>query len=64
MKKRLRKENKHSVAFFLYSPTLVRDQVALLESIYENPAYLEDHSNPLEQFVFLEDTIAVRIRKK
>ncbi|KAG1109149.1 hypothetical protein G6F40_008883 [Rhizopus arrhizus] len=39
-------------------PTLVRDQVALLESIYENPAYLEDHSNPLEQFVFLEDTIA------
>ncbi|CEG75561.1 hypothetical protein RMATCC62417_10582 [Rhizopus microsporus] len=39
-------------------PALVKDQVALLDSIYENPAYLEDHANPLEQFLSLEETIA------
>lgn len=42
-----------------HSPALVKDQVALLDSIYENPAYLEDHANPLEQFLSLEETIAV-----
>ncbi|KAG1151513.1 hypothetical protein G6F37_002376 [Rhizopus arrhizus] len=39
-------------------PGLIQDQIALLDSIYENPAYLEDHEDPLEQFVLLEDTIA------
>jgi hypothetical protein len=47
----------------VYSPGLIQDQIALLDSIYENPAYLEDHEDPLEQFVLLEDTIAVRRRK-
>jgi hypothetical protein len=33
----------------------------LLDSIYENPAYLEDHSDPIRQFVLLEETIEVSI---
>ncbi|KAG1471384.1 hypothetical protein G6F56_002153 [Rhizopus delemar] len=39
-------------------PVLVKNQVCLLESIYENPAYLEVHPDPFKQFVLLEDTIA------
>ncbi|CAO3703440.1 unnamed protein product [Rhizopus stolonifer] len=40
------------------NPALIRDQIDLLGGIYENPAYLEDHEDPLEQFSLLEDTIA------
>lgn len=41
------------------SPNYVKDQIALLDSIYENPAYLEDHPDPIRQFSLLEETIAV-----
>jgi hypothetical protein len=43
----------------IYSPNYVKDQIALLDSIYENPAYLEDHPDPIRQFSLLEETIAV-----
>lgn len=53
-------KNNKSYLFVLFSPELVNEQIALLDSIYENPAYLEDHEDPLQQFNALEDTIAVR----
>ncbi|GAA5797543.1 hypothetical protein HPULCUR_002931 [Helicostylum pulchrum] len=44
--------------YWRVNPELVNEQIALLDSIYENPAYLEDHEDPLQQFNALEDTIA------
>ncbi|KAI8987003.1 hypothetical protein BDB01DRAFT_849161 [Pilobolus umbonatus] len=34
------------------------DKIELLDKIYENPLYLEDHTDPIQQFNSLEDTIA------
>ncbi|CAO3610411.1 unnamed protein product [Mucor hiemalis] len=44
--------------YWRVDPDFVKEQIALLDSIYDNPAYLEDHANPLQQFTSLEDTIA------
>ncbi|KAI9334636.1 hypothetical protein BD770DRAFT_416074 [Pilaira anomala] len=44
--------------YWRVNPELVNEQIALLDSIYENPAYLEDHEDPLQQFNALEDAIA------
>ncbi|CAO0801326.1 unnamed protein product [Mucor circinelloides] len=53
----------HSLAdslsqYWRVNPNYVKDQIALLDSIYENPAYLEDHPDPIRQFSLLEETIA------
>ncbi|KAI9485405.1 MAG: hypothetical protein EXX96DRAFT_513980 [Benjaminiella poitrasii] len=44
--------------YWRVNPEFVKDQIDLLDSIYENPAYLEDHSDPIRQFILLEETIA------
>ncbi|CEP17674.1 hypothetical protein [Parasitella parasitica] len=53
----------HSLAdslsqYWRVSSNYVKAQIALLDSIYENPAYLEDHPDPIRQFSLLEETIA------
>ncbi|KAI7868232.1 hypothetical protein BDF14DRAFT_1881026 [Spinellus fusiger] len=43
--------------YWKISPEWVGDLVGMLDKIYENPAYLEDHADPLQEFVRLEETI-------
>ncbi|KAI7904405.1 uncharacterized protein BX663DRAFT_560086 [Cokeromyces recurvatus] len=44
--------------YWRINPEFVKDQIDLLDNIYENPAYLEDHSDPYQHFNLLEETIA------
>ncbi|OAD78410.1 hypothetical protein PHYBLDRAFT_69648 [Phycomyces blakesleeanus NRRL 1555(-)] len=41
----------------LGNPEWVADLVGMLDKIYENTAYLEDHADPLQEFILLEETI-------
>ncbi|KAG0169801.1 hypothetical protein DFQ30_003238, partial [Apophysomyces sp. BC1015] len=43
--------------YWKISPEWVQDIVSLLDRIYENPAYVEDHENPLVAFEQLEETV-------
>lgn len=42
------------------SPQWISDLIAMLDKIYENPAYLEDHANPIQQLHNLEEVVEVR----
>ncbi|KAI8975730.1 hypothetical protein BDF20DRAFT_977296 [Mycotypha africana] len=44
--------------YWRVNPQFVKDQIALLDILYENPAYREDHSDPYQQFALLEETVA------
>lgn len=45
----------------MISPVFVKEQIALLDSIYDNPAYLEDHANPAQNLALLEETVAASV---
>ncbi|KAI9005425.1 hypothetical protein CLU79DRAFT_841103 [Phycomyces nitens] len=52
----------HSLAdalseYWKISPEWVADLVGMLDKIYENTAYIEDHADPLQEFILLEETI-------
>lgn len=44
-------------SWLIDSPDWVNDLVGMLDKIYENPAYLEDHADPMTEFLRLEDTV-------
>ena len=41
----------------MHRPSWVYDLVGMLDKIYENPAYLEDHADPQMAFLRLEETV-------
>ncbi|KAG0163815.1 hypothetical protein DFQ28_011189 [Apophysomyces sp. BC1034] len=43
--------------YWKISPEWVSDLVGMLDKIYENPAFLEDHPDPLQEFARLEETV-------
>ncbi|KAF7728272.1 hypothetical protein EC973_006446 [Apophysomyces ossiformis] len=47
----------HALADALSDPEWVTDLVGMLDKIYENPAFLEDHPDPLQEFARLEETV-------
>lgn len=52
------------ISYDLYRPDWVYGLVAMLDKIYENPAYQEDHSDPLLTLTRLEETVEVIKRKE
>ncbi|SAL95680.1 hypothetical protein [Absidia glauca] len=43
--------------YWKISPQWISDLIAMLDKIYENPAYLEDHANPIQQLHNLEEVV-------
>ncbi|CAO3646459.1 unnamed protein product [Cunninghamella echinulata] len=43
--------------YWKINPQWISDIIAMLDKIYENPAYLEDHANPLQQLHNLEEVV-------
>ncbi|CAO3587279.1 unnamed protein product [Absidia cylindrospora] len=43
--------------YWKINPQWISDLIAMLDKIYENPAYLEDHANPLHQLHNLEEVV-------
>ncbi|KAI8391683.1 uncharacterized protein BYT42DRAFT_204279 [Radiomyces spectabilis] len=43
--------------YWKISPQWVADIVTMLDRIYDNPAYLEDHDSPLREFASLEEVV-------
>lgn len=46
------------------SPDWIGDLVVVLERIYENPVYTEDHPNPYREFEQLEEIVEVSLYSK
>jgi hypothetical protein len=51
-----------SFLIYYFRPEFIHEIVGILEKMYENPAYIEDHPRPLEPFHLLEETVAVKIK--
>ncbi|CAO3590690.1 unnamed protein product [Absidia cylindrospora] len=43
--------------YWKINPQWISDLIAMLDKIYENPAYLEDHANPIQQLHNLEEVV-------
>ncbi|KAI8098717.1 uncharacterized protein BX664DRAFT_354245 [Halteromyces radiatus] len=43
--------------YWKINPQWISDLIAMLDKIYENPAYLEDHANPVQQLLNLEEVV-------
>jgi aspartate/methionine/tyrosine aminotransferase len=52
------------ITSIICSPDWVGDLVVVLERIYENPVYTEDHPNPYREFEQLEEIVEVSLYSK